>query len=239
MTEDRATPPTRTIPRPLDNAADRDPDGGRVGREIWPAGRVARVLAGVLFLAAAFGTAATFHLLSLAGLLGIAATVVVAAAVYTVGIGVFLEPFLARADPWLAALALVLPLGVVAALPFLPSSIAVGLDTFVALSLLTQAVIGYGGCEIVSIPTLVLRRRFTVYCALNGVDLVERWLRARAGWVRWTPAIIAFLVTAALITLVAETVGNLGYWIAYIAFLVAGLVVNRVLRAQAARAARA
>lgn len=235
MSEYRATPPTATFPRPVDGTPDQRHDQGRIGRDIWPAGRVARVLAGVLFLAAAFGTAVTFHLLSLSGLLAIAATVVVAALAYTVGIRVLADRFLVRADPWLAALALVLPLAVVAVLPFLPPAIPVGLDAFVALSLLTQAAIGYGGCEIVSIPTLVLRRRFTVYCALNGVDLVERWLEARPRWVRWTMAILAFLLTSALITLVAATVGNVGYWIAYIAFLVFGLVLNRALRARAAR----
>lgn len=234
MSEYHATPPPATFSSRAEQAPDQDHDAEQVGRDIWPAGRLARVLAGVLFLAAAFGTAVTFHLLSLPGLLGIAATVVVAAAVYTVGIGVLAERFLARADPWLAALIVVLPLAVVAVLPFLPPSIPVGLDAFVALSLLTQAAIGYGGCEIVSIPTLVLRRRFTVYCALNGVDLVERWLRTRPGWVRWTLAILAFVFTSALITLVAATVGNVGYWIAYSAFLVVGLVLNRVLRARAA-----
>jgi hypothetical protein len=196
---------------------------------------VARVLAGILFLAASFGTAVTFHLISLPGLVGIAATVVVTAAAYTVAAWVLGERFLARLDPWLAAVAVVLPLAVVAVLPFTPPPIAVGLDAYIAISLLTQAAIGYGGCEVVGIPTLLLRRRFTVYCALNGVDLVEQWLRARAGWLRWTVGILAFLFTGALITVVAETVGNLGYWIAYLLFLVAGFVVNRVLRARAMR----
>lgn len=213
----------------------KDGSGGRVGRELWAAGRVARILAGILFLAAALGTAVTFHLISLFGLLGIGATVVVAATAYTLATGALGERFLARADPWLAALALVLPLAVVAVLPFLPPAIPVGLDAFIAISLLTQAIIGYGGCEIVGIPTLVLRRRFTVYCAMNGVDLVERWLRARAGWIRWGLALLAFLFTGTLITVVAETVGNLGYWIAYVLFLAVGLIVNRVLRARTMR----
>ena len=207
---------------------------GRIGRELWPAGRVARILAGILFLAASFGTAVTFHLISLSGLLAIAATVVVAAAAYTLGTWALGERLPARVDPWLAALALVLPLGVVAVLPVTPPAVSVGLDAFIAISLLTQAVIGYGGCEIVGIPTLLLRRRFTVYCALNGVDLVERWLRTRGAWLRWTLAVLAFLFTGALITLVAETVGNLGYWIAYLLFLVVGLIVSRVLRSREA-----
>lgn len=228
MSEQRVIPPSR----PFGGAGDvpgQNPSPGRVGRELWAAGRVARILAGVLFLAASFGTAVTFHLISLPGLLEIAATVVVAAAAYTVAVWALGERFLTRADPWLAALALVLPLAVVAVLPFLRPSISVGLDAYVAISLLTQAVIGYGGCEIVGIPTLLLRRRFTVYCALNGVDLVERWLRTQPGWMRWTLAILAFLLTGALITLVAGTAGNIGYWIAYLLFLLVGFTANRVL----------
>jgi hypothetical protein len=212
-------------------AQDRSP--GRVGRDLWAAGRVARILAGILFLAASFGTAVTFHLISPAGLLGIAGTVVVAAVVYTIGTWALADRLLARTDPWLAALALVLPLAVVAVLPVTPPAISVGLDAYIAISLLTQAVTGYGGCEIAGIPALVLRRRFTVYCALNGVDLVDRWLQSRGAWLRWTLAILAFLLTAVVITLVAETVGNLGYWIAYLLFLVAGWVVSRVWRARA------
>ena len=235
MSEQRVTPLAGAFEGNRNDAAPQDSSPGRVGRELWAAGRLVRILAGTLFLAAAFGTAVTFHLISPFGLLEIAATVVVAAAAYTVGTWALGERFLARVDPWLAALALVLPLGLVAVLPFLPPGILVGLDAYIAISLLTQAVIGYGGCEIVGIPTLVLRRRFTVYCALNGVDLVERWLRSRAAWLRWTLAFLAFLVTAALITVVAETVGNLGYWVAYVLFLLVGLVLNRVLRVRKGR----
>lgn len=217
------------------HAPPMDGRAARVGRELWAAGRAARILAGALFLAAALGTAVTFHLISLSGLVGIAATVAAAGAAYTTGMWWLGERFLARADPWLAALALILPLAVVAALPFLPRAISVGLDAYIAISLLAQAVIGYGGCEVVSIPTLVLRRRFTVYCAMNGVDLVERWLRARARSMRWTVVGLAFLVTIALTIVIVETVGSVGYWIVYVLFLTAGFSVNRVLRRRAQR----
>lgn len=235
MSDQRVLPPAGPFGAAGTDAPPQDRSGDRVGRDLWGAGRVARILAGILFLGAAFGTALTFRLTSVTGVLGIAGTVVVAAAVYTAATWALGERFLARVDPWLAALALVVPLGVVSALPFLPRSISVGLDAYIAISLLAQAVIGYGGCEIVGIPTLVLRRRFTVYCALNGVDLVERWLRARAAWMRWTLALLAFLLTGALITVAAETVGNLGYWIAYLLFLVVGFIVSRGLRARAVR----
>lgn len=233
MNEQRVTLPARPFGDPDDDGPPLERGPGQVGRELWAAGRVARVLAGILFLAAAFGTAVTFHLITPLGLAQIAATVVVAAGAYTLATWAFGERFLARVDPWLAALALVLPLAVVSVLPFVPPAISVGLDAYVAISLLTQAVIRYGGCEIVGIPTLVLRRRFTVYCALNGVDLVERWLRGRDAWTRWTLAVLAFLFTGALITVVAETVGNVGYWAAYLAFLVVGAVVSRALRTRA------
>ncbi|MGH7912075.1 MAG: DUF6410 domain-containing protein [Candidatus Dormibacteraceae bacterium] len=210
----------------------------KVGRDLLPAGRLVRVLAGILFLAAA--TATGLSLLGSApwALLQVPLTVLVAAIAYTILVWVLGERFLARVDPWLAALVLVLPLAIVGVLPWVPVPVAVGVDFYIALSLLVQAAIGYGGCEIAGIPSLVLRRRYTVYCVLNGVDAVEGWLRGRSRWVAWALAILAFAITLALIVGVQLIGKTAGYWVAYMAFLAAGFVANRVVAARQASAGR-
>jgi hypothetical protein len=57
-----------------------------------------------------------------------------------------------------------------------PEQLSTGYDAFLGISMLVQAAILYGGCEIMCTPTLFLRRRYTVYCARNGGDVVEHWL---------------------------------------------------------------
>lgn len=224
---------------PGDGQRRRVADRGRIGRELWPAGRLARVLAGILFLAAAIATTISLRYISPSVMLQVVGTFLLAAAAYTILVWTLGERVLTRVDPWLAALALILPLAVVGMLPLVPMPVAVGVDYYVAVSLLVQAVIGYGGCEIAGIPTLLLRRRYTVYCALNGVDVVERWLRSRPRWVAWSLAVLAFVVTAALMGAALMVDGGLGFWIAYVLFLVIGFVANRVVvaRRQSARGA--
>ena len=40
-------------------------------------------------------------------------------------------------------------------------------------SLVLNAVINNGGCEVIAIPSFIFRRRHTVYCPLNLVDVAE------------------------------------------------------------------
>ena len=49
---------------------------------------------------------------------------------------------------------------------------------YFSTSLLFSAFAGYGGCEVVAIPSLIFRRWYTVYCPLNAIDVVERSLTA-------------------------------------------------------------
>ena len=204
----------------------------RVGRDLLPAGRLIRVVAGILFLAAAVATAASLRHVSLPAVLEIALTVLIAATGYTVLVWLLGERLLDRIDPWLAAIVIVLPLALVGALPFVPKPVGVGADLYVAVSLLVQAAIGYGGCEIAGVPTLVLRRRHTVYCALNGVDVVERWLRDRSRSLAWGLAVLAFVVIFALIVLAEGLGSGVGYWAAYMLFLVVGFIANRIVAAR-------
>ncbi|MGH7920072.1 MAG: DUF6410 domain-containing protein [Candidatus Dormibacteraceae bacterium] len=210
----------------------------KVGRDLLPAGRLVRVVAGILFLAASVTTATSVGLVSLSELAQVVLTVLIAGAAYTGLVWILGDRILTRIGPWLSALIVVLPLAVLGVLPFVPQPVAVGVDFYVALSLLVQAVIGYGGCEIVGIPTLLLRRRYTVYCVFNGVDVVERWLQARSRWVRWTLAVLAFL-SIVVLSAIAEVAGSgVGYWAAYVLFLVVGFIANAVVTRRGLRGKR-
>jgi hypothetical protein len=202
-----------------------------IGRDLGPAGRAVRVLAGLVFVAAAAASAASTR----PSLPWVALSFLAAAAFYT-GLVWALGSLLARIDPWLSAILVVLPLAVVSALPFVPEAVGIGGDAYVGVALLVQAAIGYGGCEIVGIPTLLLRRRYTVYCALNGADLVERRLRGGPRWAAWALAFAVFLLVIALGG-VAEALGSAaGFFIGYLAFLVIGLAASRLSGSRSGRA---
>ena len=203
-----------------------------IGRDLLPAGRVVRLLAGVLLVLAA--ASAVPHLgAPSAALLGqVALAFLLTAVAYTTLAWVLGERLLARVDPWLAAIALVAPATLL--LFFLPLSATVGYNLYIGVSLLVQAAIRYGGCEILGIPTLLLRRRYTVYCVFNAADLVERRLRGRARWAAWTLALLALLVTMALLTLAVIVGGDDGERVLYLLFLVVGFAVNWLLGAVSA-----
>ena len=199
-----------------------------IGRDIGRAGRLVRVLAGLLNLLAALSILSLMRPVTGADLAAVAVAALATAAAYTVVIAIVGDRLLARLDPWLAALVVVAPLAVLFVLPFVPDAVTVGAFLYVAVSQFVQAAIGYGGCEIVGIPTLVLRRRYTVYCALNGADVVEQRLRGRPRWMGWLLALLAFAVTMAL-GFAAETIGKAaGFFGAYIVFLVIGFIASRI-----------
>jgi hypothetical protein len=201
-----------------------------IGRDLLPAGRLVRVLAGLLNLAAAGGIARLSIPISAFEAGGIVLAFLVAAGAYTVGIWLLGDRLLQRLDPWLAAMILVAPLALPFVLPMVPDPVAIGLFLYIGASQLVQAVIGYGGCEIAGIPSLLLRRRYTIYCSLNSVDLVERWLQRRPRWVAWCLVLLAFAITTALGSL-AQLIGEAaGFFAAYLAFLLIGFLVSQRAR---------
>lgn len=207
---------TRTVPQTV-----------VIGRDLGPAGRVVRGLAGSLNLAAAASVASLMGTMTPSVVGEVVIALIGAAVAYTAVVGAG-GRFLRRVDPWLAAIILVAPLAVLFALPFVPDPVTVGVFLYIAISQFVQAAIGYGGCEIVGIPTLLLRRRYTVYCALNAADVVERWLGGRPRWITWTVAVAAFVLTT-LLGVAAQLVGKaVGFFAAYLAFLVVGFVVSKI-----------
>ena len=57
----------------------------------------------------------------------------------------------------------------------IPEALTLGMGFYIGISFILQWRIGYGGCEVVSIPILLLRRRYVTYCVpLVALDAVEK-----------------------------------------------------------------
>ena len=198
----------------------------RVGRDLLPVGRSIRVVAGLALLALTVLSSLQFDG-SPVVLGGIAAVFVVCVVGYTLLVWLLGERLFRSGDPWLLAILLVAPALV---LFLFPLQLVIGYDAFLGVSMVAQAAIGYGGCEIMGIPTLFVRRRYTVYCAMNGGDFVEHWLVKQPAPVRWSLSVVAFAGVIALMGGASAT-GPKGLLVSYLLFLVLGLVVSRVIRA--------
>jgi hypothetical protein len=74
------------------------------------------------------------------------------------------------AHPWLRTAIFWAP----AAFILLPGGWGLGVLLYWSVACLVAALSSYGGCEVVALPSLLFRRRCTVYCPLNAIDLVER-----------------------------------------------------------------
>jgi Family of unknown function (DUF6410) len=202
------------------------PGHSRVGRDLLPVGRSIRAVAGLALLAATVLSSLQF--VGSAGVLVGIATVFVACVVgYTLLVWLLGERVFRGGDPWLLAILVVAPALV---LFLFPAQLAIGFDAFLGISMVAQAATGYGGCEIIGIPTLFVRRRYTVYCAMNGGDFVEHWLVKQPAPVRWSLSALAFAGVIALMGGASAT-GPKGLLLGYLIFLVLGLVVSRVIRA--------
>jgi hypothetical protein len=216
----------------------------RIGRDLLPGGRAVRLLAGLYFLASVAGyllTAAT-GALSWPGIGQLALVFSLVAVGYTALVAALGDRLLVRVDPWMAAILLYGPLALILALPMVPGWAAAGASLYIGVSFAVEAVIGYGGCEIVGIPTLLLRRRYTVYCLFNSADVAERALQDRSRWAAAGLAVITFVLTAGVFEFGVSAIGHgsglRSPWVAYLVFLVAGFVVNRILVARSARRVR-
>ena len=94
------------------------------------------------------------------------------------------ERFFAKVNPWITTAIFVGPAILVAwwdllVAPFtslrLPQPLVLAMAVYIAISLILQWWIKYGGCEVVSIPILLFRRRYPSYCIpLVAIDAVEK-----------------------------------------------------------------
>jgi hypothetical protein len=172
-----------------------------IGRDAGPFGRTFRLVSGALLVVSAITDAG-----SAAELAGIVGFVLLLAVFYT-GLHRLLGiRALAGLDPFVATVLVLgtLPLWRLSVFPE-PLHAAVGL--YIGASLLVTAAIGYGGCEVLAVPTVIFRRRQVVYCPFNIVDAAERPLR-RSPDLLGRGAAIAALVLAGYFLVVSPVVGQ-------------------------------
>ncbi len=103
---------------------------------------------------------------------------------YTVVYRMLGERFFSRSNPWINTLILVGPAFVVVwweviFAPLagfdLPQAFSLAMGVYVGLSFILQWRIKYGGCEVVAVPIILLKKRYTTYCVpLVALDAVEK-----------------------------------------------------------------
>ena len=54
----------------------------------------------------------------------------------------------------------------------LPPATQVAMGLYISASLMLTFFMRYGGCEVVVLPSVLLNRRYTMYCPYNAVDAV-------------------------------------------------------------------
>jgi len=131
-----------------------------------------RLVAGILALAGVGG-----DLLRGGGpaLLEVSAGLILALAGYAALYRLWGTRRLRHTNAWIGTVIVLAPFGLLQLLP-LPSGIQTGFGLYVAVSLVLAAGIAYGGCEVATIPSLIVRKRLVVYCVYNAVDAAERSL---------------------------------------------------------------
>jgi len=144
----------------------------KLGNELRVVGRWFRLISGVLLLIYVAGAViagrAPLSFIGTAGLYLIAVLGIYLGAYYWLG-----ERLLARSNPWLGTLLLVVPALVGVVLDSLPQALRLALLVYIGVSLILNFVMSYGGCEVLAFPTLIFGRRYTVYCPSTVVDIIE------------------------------------------------------------------
>ena len=86
---------------------------------------------------------------------------------------------LAKVNPWVGALIMDWPLlgvwvVVLGHLPGIPPPLILAVFLYFGASLIISGVVKYGGCEVVTIPGLILRKRYNVACIMfSPIDWLE------------------------------------------------------------------
>lgn len=178
--------------------------GFTIGYDLGTVGTWVRILIGVV----AFAALVTIDLASDgvgAGFLaGVLAYFVGILAIYTVVYLLLAPRILPKLNPWVST---VLFYGPVLVLPYvdsLPGTFRVALSIYVTVSIVVVVFVRYGGCEVVGIPSLIVGRRYVVYCPWNTVDLVDKaiedspWTdRLQGRGVRMAGVVVAVVVIVA------------------------------------------
>ena len=148
--------------------------GFTIGYDLGTVGTWVRILVGVVASLALLSIdlssdrpAADFFWESSLWFLGILAA-------YT-AVYVLLAPrVLSRLNPWVLTVIFYGPVLVVPYVDALPDTFRVALTSYIILSIVVVVFVRYGGCEVVGIPSLIVRQRHVVYCPWNTVDIVDK-----------------------------------------------------------------
>jgi Family of unknown function (DUF6410) len=144
--------------------------GFAVGQQIGGCGRCTRVVLGLLLLVY-IGTSIAKGGLSAVLIGQLAGGLLLTAILYVV---LFWQLSERVRHPWLRTVIFWFPAAFIPLLFLIPWGWGFGALLYLSVSLIVAALLSYGGCEMVALPSLLLRRQCTVYCPLNAIDLVER-----------------------------------------------------------------
>jgi len=159
---------------------------GTVGLDVGWFGRWSRLAWGLLILvpvvieiANDIGSVIPLTFYGRAALYLIGITLAYAAVYYLLG-----ERLFAKANPWINTFILVAPAFFIvwwnilfaSFLGFsLPLALGFAMAFYVGVSFILQWRIKYGGCEVVALPIILFKRRYTTYCVpLVALDAVEK-----------------------------------------------------------------
>ncbi len=111
-------------------------------------------------------------LLAFGGKVGLSLAAIVA--IYFVVFYAIGELVLSRMNPWTGTLVFLGTPTLLFVLGVLPPATQVAMGLYISASLMLTFFMRYGGCEVVALPSVLLKRRYTMYCPYNAVDAVER-----------------------------------------------------------------
>lgn len=160
---------------------------GTLGLDVGIVGRWSRLLWGILILMP-ITASLILNLDSLTESLGfyllLAVYFIIIVVAYTFVYWFLGERLFARANPWINTTILVGPAFLVAwwdilVRPFsgtsLPLEFSLAMGLYIGVSFILQWRLSYGGCEVVAVPILLFKRRYTTYCIpLVALDAVEK-----------------------------------------------------------------
>ena len=83
------------------------------------------------------------------------------------------ELLLSKMKPWTGTMFFLGLPTAIGMLGYMPQPIQVAFGIYVEFSLILIFFMRYGGCEVVALPSLLMGKRYTMYCPYNAIDAVE------------------------------------------------------------------
>lgn len=144
---------------------------GRLGLDVGMAGRWLRLVCGTCLIG--FVAFQVIQIYSIGLVIELVLYTIAVLTVYSLAHYYLGEIILNKLNAWVGTTLLLGPLVAIFAFQIGPDVLHQAILLYIGVSLVVSFFMGYGGCEVVSIPSLFFRRRYTVYCPFNLVDAVE------------------------------------------------------------------